>query len=60
MGKSAAQFDPKLTIKLEHSNIWSIKMESNLKNKEITFVDNEEFSACNLVLKFFLFKNLPF
>lgn len=45
MGKSATQFDPTLTIKLEHSNIWSIKMESNLKNKEITFVDNEEFAT---------------
>ncbi len=47
MGKSVTQFDPRLTIKLEHLNIWSIKMESNLKNKEITFIDNEEFATRN-------------
>lgn len=45
MGKSASHFDPRLTIKCENETIWSIKMESNLKNKEINFVDNEEFSA---------------
>lgn len=45
MGKSAAHFDPKLTIKCEYDNIWSIKMESNLKTKEITFVDKEEFAT---------------
>jgi len=53
IGNSVAQFNPRLTIKCEHENIWSIKLESNLKNKEITFVDNEEFAACNYLFKFF-------
>ena len=46
IGKSMTQFNPTLTIKCEYENIWSIKLESNLKNKEISFVDNEEFAAC--------------